>query len=71
VGLGLFLTFSSITAGAVTFCCFAALGWHRAKDPVLLRMLFNPGRFRAWYDPAVRRPFPVIFHDDRTRIHPA
>ena len=68
IGLGLFLTFSSIVVGAVTFSCFAALGWFRAQDPVLLRLLFNPGRFKPVYDPAVRQPFAISIHDDRHRL---
>ena len=68
VGLGLFLTFGSLVVGAVTFSCFAVMGRFRAQDPVLLRLLFNPGRFRSWYDAAVRRPFPIAIHDDRHRF---
>jgi len=64
-GLGLFLTFSSIVVGVITFSCFAVLGWFRAQDPVLLRLMFNPGRFRTWYDAGVCRPFPVRFHGDK------
>lgn len=65
IGLGLFLTFSSIVVGLVTFSCFALLGWFRAKDPVLLRMLFNAGQFKSHYNPATRRPFLMVIHDDR------
>lgn len=68
VGLGLFLTFSSIVVGLVTFACFGVLGWFRAQDPILLRLLFNPGRFKSQYDPAVREPFPVAIHDHHTRL---
>jgi len=66
-GLGLFLTFSSLVVGVVSFACFAGLGWFRAQDPVLLRLIFNPSRFRTWYDPAVRRPFPIVIYADPTR----
>jgi type IV secretory pathway TrbD component len=67
VGFGLFVTLSSITVGLVTFGCFAALGRFKAKDPATLRLIFNPGGARNQYDPAIRRPFPVMFfHDDET-----
>lgn len=66
VGFGLFLTFSSIVVGLVTFFCFAGLGWFRAQDPIMLRLLFNPGRCKSQYDPAIRRPFPIAIHDDRS-----
>jgi hypothetical protein len=68
IGLGLFLTFSSLIVGGVSFFCFAALGWFRARDPVLLRLLFNPGRFKGWYDPGIRRPFPVVIYADHSRF---
>jgi len=63
VGFGLFVTLSSITVGLVTFGLFAALGRYKAKDPARLRLLFNPGGARNQYDSAIRRPFPVSFHD--------
>jgi len=63
VGFGLFITLSSITVGLVTFACFAALGRYKAKEPATLRLLFNPGNARNRYDAAIRRPFPVSFHD--------
>jgi type IV secretory pathway TrbD component len=66
VGFGLFATFSSVIVGAVTFLCFTALGWLKARDPIMLRMLFNPGKFRNQYDPAIRRPFPVVIYGNHT-----
>lgn len=66
VGFGLFATFSSVIVGAVTFLCFAALGWLQARDPIVLRLVFNPGKFRNQYDPAIRRPFPVVIYGNHT-----
>ena len=68
VGFGLFATFSSITVGVVTFLCFAALGWLKARDPILLRLLFNAGKFHNQYDPAIRRPFPVVIYGSNNTL---
>ena len=62
VGMGQFATFGSILVGFVTFACFAALGFFKARDPILLQLIFNPGKWKAQYHPAVRRPFPVVIH---------
>ena len=62
VGFGLFATFGSILVGIVTFACFAVFGYFQARDPLLLRIIFNPGKYRAQYHPALRRPFPVRIH---------
>ena len=63
VGFGLFVTLASVIVGLVTFAIFAGMGRYKAKDPAALRLLFNPGGARNRYDSAIRRPFPVSFHD--------
>src|SRR5690606_38875609 len=62
VGFGLFATFGSILVGLVTSGCFAALGYAKAQDPIMLRLTFNPGKFKAQYDPAIFHPFPVALY---------
>lgn len=68
VGLGIFMSTSSIIVGLATFFCFAVFGFFKAQDPIMLRLLFNPGRFRNQYDPAIRRPFPVAYYDSRNPL---
>lgn len=68
VGFGLFATFGSLTVGAVTILIFLFLGRLKARDPILLRLLFNPGKFKRQYDPAIRRPFPVILYGSTNAI---
>jgi hypothetical protein len=66
IGLGMFMTFGSIMVGIITFLCFVSLGWLKAHDPIMLRLIFNPGKFRNQYDPAIRRPFMVVFYGNYT-----
>jgi hypothetical protein len=47
---------SSIIVGVATFVCLAGFGYFTAQDPIVLRLIFNPGRFRNQYDPAIKRP---------------
>lgn len=68
VGFGLFATFGSIVVGFVAFGIFAFLGYLKARDPILLRLIFNPGKFKRQYDPAIRRPFPVILYGSTDTI---
>jgi hypothetical protein len=68
IGLGMFMTFGSIVVGLTTFLCFACLGWFKAHDPIMLRLIFNPGKFHNQYDPAVRRPFPVVIYGNSHRL---
>ena len=68
VGLGIFMATSSIIVGLATFFCFAAFGYFSAQDPILLRLMFNPGKFRNQYDPAIRRPFPVTYYESRHQL---
>ncbi|HYI92082.1 MAG TPA: hypothetical protein VEX68_00930 [Bryobacteraceae bacterium] len=63
VSFGLFAVFTSVLVGLATFGCFAALGYCKAKDPIMLRLIFNPGKFKALYDPARRKPFAVTVYD--------
>jgi hypothetical protein len=62
VGFGLFATLGSVAVGLVTFACFAVLGRFKTRDPIALRLLFNPGTHRNRYDPAVLHPFVVMLH---------
>lgn len=68
VGLGLFMATSSIIVGLTTFICVAVFGYYTAQDPIMLRILFNPGKFRNQYDPAIRKPFPVVFYGPRNSL---
>ena len=63
VGLGEFIMFSSLIVGLVAFGIFATLGYFKANDPAVLRLLLNPGRYKAIYDPAQRKPFVVHIYD--------
>jgi hypothetical protein len=68
VGLGLFMSTSSIIVGLATFVCFAGFGYFTAQDPIVLRLIFNPGRFRNQYDPAIKRPFAVTYYESRNQF---
>ena len=63
IGFGLFATFTSVIVGLTTFSCFAALGFLKARDPIMLQLIFNPGKFKVMYSPAIRKPFPVSIYD--------
>ncbi len=63
IGGGIGASVGSVVVGMVTFACFAALGRFKTKDPIALRLLFNPGAHLTRYDPANLRPFHVVFYD--------
>lgn len=60
IGAGFLMALGSIVTGGIAFGCFVFLGWLKAKDPVSMRLMFNPGKFRPHYDAGVREPFLVI-----------
>jgi hypothetical protein len=60
IGGGFLMALGSVVTGLVVFGCFAGLGYLKAKDPVGMRLLLNPGKFAAHYDAAVSDPFVLI-----------
>lgn len=72
VGAAFYQVIHSLVAALVVMLCVCALAWIQARNPVAIRLLANHWTNRRdhcnRYDPAVRRPFHVIFYDDQKSI---
>ena len=63
IGPGLLVTLQNIPVGCLMFGVFYGLGYYHAKDPAMLRIIFNARQYRNQYDPAKVEPFKVHFLD--------